>query len=84
MMIQVPTIDQIDALFAAQHGMAAIAAIIRDGADLLEPDGLLALEIDARRASLAAEIAMSDGRYRDVSVERDLAGRDRILLARRL
>lgn len=71
------------ALFAARNGMAAIETIIRDGADLLEPDGLLALEIDAGRASLAAEIAMSDGRYRDVSVERDLAGRERILLARR-
>jgi release factor glutamine methyltransferase len=69
------------ALFAARNGMAAIATIIREGAGIIEPDGLLALEIDARRASLAAEIAMSDGRYRDVSVERDLAGRERILLA---
>ncbi len=72
------------ALFAARNGMASIERIIRDGASILESDGLLALEIDARRASLAAEIAMSDGRYRDVSVERDLAGRDRILLATRL
>ena len=71
------------ALFAARNGMASIERIIRDGASILESDGLLALEIDARRASLAAEIAMSDGRYRDVSVERDLAGRERILLARR-
>ncbi len=69
------------ALFAARNGMAAITTIIREGADVLEPDGLLALEIDTRRASLAAEIAMSDGRYRDVSVERDLAGRERVLLA---
>jgi release factor glutamine methyltransferase len=71
------------ALFAPLNGMAVIARLIRDGADMLEPDGLLALEIDERRASLAAEIAMSDGRYRDVCVERDMAGRDRILLARR-
>jgi release factor glutamine methyltransferase len=71
------------ALFAGRNGMAAIAAIIHDGADILELDGLLALEIDTRRASLAAEIAMTDGRYRDVTVERDLAGRERILLARR-
>jgi release factor glutamine methyltransferase len=71
------------ALFAPRNGMAVIETIIRDGASILEPDGLLALEIDARRASLAAEIAMSDGRYRAVSVERDLAGRERILLARR-
>ncbi len=72
------------ALFAARNGMAAIEIIIREGAAILEPDGLLALEVDTRRASLAAELAMSDGRYGDVSVERDFAGRERILLARRL
>ena len=71
------------ALFAPRNGMAIIETLIREGADVLVPDGLLALEIDARRASLAAEIAMSDGRYRDVSVERDLAGRERILIATR-
>ena len=71
------------ALFAARNGMAMIGTIICDAASVLEPGGLLALEIDARRASLAAEIAMTDGRYRDVRVERDMAGRDRILLARR-
>jgi release factor glutamine methyltransferase len=71
------------ALFSPRNGMAAIASIIREGADVLETDGLLALEVDARRASLAVEIALSDGRYGDVAVERDMAGRDRILLARR-
>jgi release factor glutamine methyltransferase len=71
------------ALFAPRNGMALIASIIREGADVLETDGLLALEIDAGRASLAVEIAMSDGRYRDVCVERDMAGRERVLLARR-
>jgi release factor glutamine methyltransferase len=71
------------ALFAARDGMAVISELIRGGGDVLEPGGLLALEVDARRASLAAELAMSDGRYRDVCVEKDLAGRERILLARR-
>lgn len=71
------------ALFSPRNGMAVIASIIHEGADVLEPEGLLALEIDARRASLAVEIAMSDGRYRDVRVERDMAGRERILLAKR-
>jgi len=69
------------ALFAPRNGMAVIEGLIRGAANVLEPGGLLALEVDSRRASLAAEIAMSDGRYRDVSVERDLAGRERILLA---
>lgn len=71
------------ALFAARDGMAVISQLIDGGADVLEPEGLLALEVDARRASLAAELAMSDGRYRDVRLEKDLAGRERILLATR-
>jgi release factor glutamine methyltransferase len=71
------------ALFAARQGMALVANIIAEAPDVLEPGGLLALEVDAGRASLCAELAMSDGQYRDVRVERDMAGRDRILLARR-
>ena len=71
------------ALYSAQNGMAMIATLIRHGAGVLEPGGLLALEVDATRASIAAELAMSDGRYSDVRVERDMAGRDRFLLAKR-
>jgi len=71
------------ALFSGNAGMAATRAIIRAAADVLEPGGLLALEVDARRASLAAEAALATGRYRDVTVRLDLAGRERILLANR-
>ena len=69
------------ALYADGNGMAAIAAIVKGGAPLLEPGGLLALEVDSRRASLAAELVATDGRYRDVRVMRDLAGRERIVMA---
>lgn len=71
------------ALFSSREGMLATEAIIRHAPDVLESDGLLALEVDSRRASLAAELALADGRYRDVSVRLDLTGRERILLARR-
>jgi len=71
------------ALYSGETGMAATAAIVAAAPDVLEPGGLLALEVDARRASLAAELALADGRYRDVAVRLDLAGRERILLARR-
>ena len=71
------------ALFAADSGMRDIAYIIRGAPAVLEPGGLLALEIDSRRASLAAELALADGHYRNVSVRLDLAGRERILTARR-
>ena len=71
------------ALFAGAGGMAAIAEIVRGAADILEPGGLLALEVDSRRASLAAERVAADGRYREIAVLRDLAGRERIVVARR-
>ena len=71
------------ALFSPCNGMAMISRLIRGGAEVLESGGLLAIEVDAGRASLAVELATSDGRYREVHVERDMAGRERILLARR-
>jgi release factor glutamine methyltransferase len=71
------------ALYSASGGMAATAGIIRGAPDVLEPGGLLVLELDSRRASLAAELALASGRYRDVSVRLDLAGRERFLIARR-
>jgi release factor glutamine methyltransferase len=71
------------ALFSPDTGMRDIAYIIRGAPRVLEPGGLLALEVDSRRASLAAELALADGRYRNVAVRLDLAGRERILVARR-
>lgn len=71
------------ALLSGPRGMSATSAIIRGAARHLHPGGLLALELDARRAVVAAELAMATGSYEDVSVRLDLAGRERILLARR-
>jgi release factor glutamine methyltransferase len=71
------------ALFSGGAGMAAIAAVIREAAVALAPGGLLALEVDARRASLAAELAASHGGYERVRVELDLTGRERFVVARR-
>ena len=56
---------------------------LRDAAALLEPAGVLALEVDVRRASLVAELASADGRYRDVAVHLDLVGRERFVTATR-
>ena len=75
--------EPVVALFTGAGGMSATAEIIRGAPDILEGGGLLALEIDSRRAALAAEMALADGHYSDVTVRLDLAGRERILLARR-
>ena len=71
------------ALYSASGGMAISASIIRGAPDVLVPGGLLVMELDSRRASLAAELALADGRYRDVAVKLDLTGRERFLIARR-
>ncbi len=71
------------ALCCGDEGLAVTAGIVRDAATLLEPDGALALEVDARRASLVAELVLRDGRYADVAVRLDLTGRERFVTARR-
>jgi release factor glutamine methyltransferase len=71
------------ALLSGADGMSATTAIIRGAADLLQKDGILALEVDARRASLAAESLAVDPRYREIAVRLDLAGRERFVIARR-
>ncbi|MEP6689774.1 MAG: peptide chain release factor N(5)-glutamine methyltransferase [Gemmatimonadaceae bacterium] len=71
------------ALFSGPDGMMATARIIDGATAILEAGGLLALEVDARRAPLAAELAMANGGYRDVAIALDLAGRARYLFATR-
>lgn len=71
------------ALFGGDGGMAAIAGLIREAAPVLAPTGLLILEVDARRASSAAELAASHGGYAGVDVHLDLTGRERFVVARR-
>jgi len=71
------------ALLSGAEGMAATIEIIRCAADVLQPGGVLALEVDTRRASLAAELLAVDPRYREVAVRLDLTGRERFVVARR-
>jgi release factor glutamine methyltransferase len=71
------------ALFSGNDGMSATARLVRQAADVLLPNGLLALEVDARRASLAAELVSRERRFHAIRVELDLAGRERFVLARR-
>ena len=72
-----------DALLSGSSGLAATAAIVQEGGSLLESGGILALEVDERRASLVAEMVMSAGGYIDVRVLLDLTGRERFVFASR-
>ncbi|HYN82690.1 MAG TPA: peptide chain release factor N(5)-glutamine methyltransferase [Gemmatimonadaceae bacterium] len=71
------------ALLSGSNGLAITAAIVQKGKSLLDRRGTLALEVDERRASLVAELVLSDGGYTDVSVVLDLTGRERFVFASR-
>ena len=71
-----------NALFAGDDGMAVIAGLVAGAPAVLEPGGLLALEVDSRRADRAAALATAAG-LRDAHVVQDLAGRDRFVFATR-
>lgn len=72
------------ALFADDGGMARYDALIAGAPAHLEPGGWLVLELDSRRAHETARRTTQDGRYTNVSLIRDLTGRDRVLVARTL
>ena len=71
------------ALFSDGEGMATTAKLVHDAGAVLAADGLLALEVDARRASTVAESVATDGAYEKVQVVLDLTGRERFVVARR-
>ena len=69
------------ALFAAHGGLARYEVLVQGARRHLEPGGWLVLELDASRAVPVAAMAVAAG-YEQVQVKQDLAGRDRVLLAR--
>jgi release factor glutamine methyltransferase len=71
------------ALYSGSDGMAVTARLIGQAAEVLLPGGLLAIEVDVRRASLAAEMVSAEQRFHAIRVELDLTGRERFVLARR-
>jgi release factor glutamine methyltransferase len=71
------------ALACAEDGLAVTRDLIRGAAGLLSTNGIIAFEVDTRRAGTVAEILAVDRRYRDVEVLLDLTGRERFVFARR-
>jgi len=71
-----------EALVSGEDGLAAIRALVVQAYAALRPGGLLALEVDARRAAAAAALAAAAA-FTSCTVLQDLFGRPRYLRARR-
>lgn len=71
-----------EALIAGQNGTEALEHLVAGAVDWLLPAGALVLELAPHQAALVADSAASSG-LTDVSVRRDQAGRERVLVARR-
>jgi release factor glutamine methyltransferase len=69
-----------EALFSPEAGSWHTRRLLAAARTRLMAGGLVALEIDSRRAGRAVEIAAACG-WRNAEVRRDLFGRDRYLLA---
>lgn len=70
-----------EALFAPGDGLAVIEALVDGAPERLRPGGLLALEIGAGQARRVVERIESRGAYGTPRVVKDLAGRERVVLA---
>lgn len=71
------------ALFSGEDGLTLVAELVRRAPDHLTAGGLLALEIGAEQASAVTGLVRATGSFGEPRVRRDLAGRDRIVLAER-
>jgi release factor glutamine methyltransferase len=72
------------ALVCGDEGLAVTRQLVHRAPECLARGGLLALEVDTRRASSVAEMVSVDRRYSDVEVLLDLTGRERFVFARRV
>jgi release factor glutamine methyltransferase len=69
------------ALFAREHGLAAIRRLAENAARFLRPGGFLALEIGEGQRDRVARTLHRAEHWAEIRIERDLAGKDRYALA---
>ena len=74
--------EPIGALVSGPTGLEAIEVIVAGAAEWRGPTGVIVLELAPHQAPAAIELARGAG-FAAVHVEADLAGRDRVLVARR-
>ena len=74
--------EPVGALYAGDDGLDAVRVIVAGAPRWLRPGGLLVVEVGETQGDAAIDLARGAG-FDDVRVVPDLAGRDRVLLARR-
>ena len=74
--------EPVDALVPGPRGVEALEVIVAGAPDWLAPGGWLVCEIGETQATEAAGLASAAG-LTAVEVRQDLAGKDRILVARK-
>lgn len=75
--------DPMAALDGGADGLDCLRVILREATPLLIPGAWAAFELGEEQPHDAAELFRATGHYSETHVEKDLAGRDRYLLARR-
>ncbi len=70
------------ALDGGEDGLDLVRELIGGGMDYLSPTGYLIVEISSSQAQMTRELFFKGG-YADIEIVSDLAGRDRVVLARR-
>jgi release factor glutamine methyltransferase len=76
--------DPHGAVFAGADGLAVISSVIRRAAELLHPDGTLAMEHDETHGLSVPALLSTDGRWGEIAVHQDLTGRVRYTTAVRI
>jgi release factor glutamine methyltransferase len=71
------------ALFAADDGLAQVVRLIDEGARVVRPGGLVALELGEGQGDTVRARFLAHAAYEDARIVLDLAGRDRMAIARR-
>lgn len=71
------------ALVCGDEGLDMTRRLVADAPGFVRAGGVLALEVDERRAQCVAQVLAPNSAWTDVRVHRDLAGRDRFVTARR-
>lgn len=79
---EVANFDPALALSGGEDGLAAYRIIVREAGGFLAPGGTLALEIGYDQAALVSALLEATG-WMDMTLRQDLAGRDRVITAKR-